>query len=117
MTPPDRAIIAVERQFRIIFDGRFFLVTTLTTAFVGVAHIHTPDFIKRLNNRQSEIVVKAVYDHQPDRGRKRAAELAGAEYVDSPEAIFGDTQIGSVVICAETSLHKDLVLAAARAGK
>ena len=44
----------------------------LTTAFLGVAHIHTPGFIRTLNKRADEIRVKAVYDAQAERGQRRA---------------------------------------------
>lgn len=92
-------------------------VSTITTAFLGVAHIHTPGFIKRLNDRQSEIRVKSVYDVDPARARKRAGEMPGAEYVSTPEAIFDDVEIDAVVICSETVQHKVLVEGAAAAGK
>jgi predicted dehydrogenase len=37
--------------------------------------------------------------------------------VDDPKAIWSDAEIKGVVICSETDRHKDLVLAAAAAGK
>jgi predicted dehydrogenase len=92
-------------------------MTQLTTAFLGVAHIHTPGFIKTLNRRADEVRVKAVYDHQPDRGERRAGELAGAAFAADPQAIFDDPEITSVIVCAETSRHLDLVTRAAQAGK
>ena len=42
--------------------------------FVGVAHIHTPGFVKRLK-RRSEINVKAVWDEKPERAEITAANL------------------------------------------
>ena len=92
-------------------------MSTLTTAFLGVAHIHTPGFIKSLNDRTADVRVKAVFDVQADRGKQRAGEMPGADFVASAEAIFADPEITSVVICSETVQHKDLVVAAAKAGK
>ncbi|MBV9852262.1 MAG: Gfo/Idh/MocA family oxidoreductase [Armatimonadetes bacterium] len=92
-------------------------MTQLTTAFLGVAHIHTPGFIGTLNKRANEIRVKAVHDHQEERGRRRAGEMPGAQFVADPQDIFDDPEITSVVICAETVRHRDLVTRAARAGK
>jgi predicted dehydrogenase len=92
-------------------------MTQLTTAFLGVAHIHTPGFIKTLNRRADEVCVKAVYDPQPERGAQRASELPGATFVADPQAIFDDPEITSVVVCAETHRHRDLVTQAAQAGK
>ena len=92
-------------------------MTPLTTAFLGVAHIHTPGFIKTLNGRTDEVRVKAVYDPQAERGQRRAGELPGASFAADPQAIFDDSEITSVVVCAETDRHLDLVTRAARAGK
>lgn len=92
-------------------------MSTITTAFLGVAHIHTPGFIKRLNERNAEIKVKSVFDIQAERGKQRAGEMPGADFVDNFDAILADPEIGSVVICAETVQHKELVVAAAKAGK
>ena len=89
----------------------------LITAFLGVAHIHTPGFIATLNKRADEVRVKAVYDAQPERGRRRAGDLVGAQFVADPQAIFDDPEITSVVVCAETNQHRDLVTRAAQAGK
>ena len=53
-------------------------------ALVGCAHIHTPGFIKRLNAR-ADHKVTAVWDHDLERAKKRAAEL-NAAVVESVEA-------------------------------
>lgn len=92
-------------------------MTQLTTAFLGVAHIHTPGFINTLNKRSDEVRVKAVYDHDAERGQRRAGELAGSQFLADPKPIFDDPEITSVVICAETNRHRELVVSAAKAGK
>ena len=86
-----------------------------TVAFVGVAHIHTPGFIKRLNDRP-DVTVKRVWDHHSERAARRAAEL-DAEVVGDLDTIWSDPAIEAVIICAETDRHEPLVLAAAAAGK
>ncbi|MFC1959531.1 Gfo/Idh/MocA family protein [Chloroflexota bacterium] len=85
------------------------------TAFIGTAHIHTPGFIKRLNDR-AEVSVKYVWDHDMDRAQKNAVEVQ-AEAVADLATIWDDPAVTSVVICAETDRHQPLVLAAAVAGK
>ena len=92
-------------------------MTQLTTAFLGVAHIHTPGFINTLKRRAEEIRVKAVTDHDAERGQRRAQELPGSVFAADPQTILDDSEITSVIICAETSRHRELVLAAAKAGK
>jgi predicted dehydrogenase len=82
---------------------------------VGVAHIHTPDFVKRLLARD-DIQVKYVWDHQSARAQQRAAELS-AQVVDATDTIWADPAVEAAIICSETNRHQDLALAAAAAGK
>ncbi len=85
-----------------------------TTAFLGVAHIHTPGFIKTINSRD-DVSCKYVYDHDAARAQKRADEL-GAQ-VASVETILADPEVTSIVVCSETNRHRELVIRAAQAGK
>ena len=87
----------------------------LDLGLIGAAHIHTPNFIKRILARD-DVRVKAVWDHDAARAERRAAEL-GAAAVATPEAIWEDAGIPAVIICSETDRHEPLVLAAAAAGK
>ena len=84
------------------------------TAFLGVAHIHTPGFIKTINARD-DVSCKYVYDHDIARAQKRAQELEAQ--VADVEAILADDEVTSVVICSETRYHTGLVERVARAGK
>lgn len=88
---------------------------TVPIAFVGVGHIHTPGFIKRLQAR-SDVKVNLVWDHDPERAEKRAVELR-ARVVPDLDAIWGDKEIRAAVICSETDRHMGLVTAGAQAGK
>jgi len=87
----------------------------LVLALVGGAHIHTPGFIELVKTRK-DVRVKSVWDHDPDRAEKRAKEL-NAEVVKDVKKIWSDPEITAVVIYSETTLHHDLVLAGAKAGK
>ncbi|HEX8833609.1 MAG TPA: Gfo/Idh/MocA family oxidoreductase [Abditibacteriaceae bacterium] len=87
----------------------------LTTAFLGVAHIHTPGFIGTLTKRDG-VQTKYVYDWDAERGQ-RAAEKLDAQFVSDIETILGDAEVTSVVICSETRHHLELVQKAAAAGK
>jgi predicted dehydrogenase len=107
----------------------------LTIALVGCAHIHTPGFVDRLNKRvdAGQLHVKYVWDPNPARAEKRAADLNSrtdsggivtdltsvprAKVVTGVGKIFADAQVQAVVICSETKLHKSLVLKAAAAKK
>lgn len=87
----------------------------LTTAFLGAAHIHTPGFVKRIKER-GDVAVKAVWDHDAERGQKTADEF-GAAFVADVDSVVNDPEITSVVICSETNRHLELVEKAAAAGK
>src|SRR5262245_9978531 len=84
-------------------------------ALVGCAHIHTPQFVQIINQRP-EFQVRAVWDPDAERAKKRADELKSTATADLA-SIWSDPQIKAVVICSETKLHEDLVLAATKAGK
>ncbi len=84
-------------------------------ALVGGAHIHTPGFIQKLTGR-TDVKVRAVWDHDGERARRRA-EALGARVVKDPAEVWGDRSITAVVICSETNRHEALVRSAAAAGK
>jgi predicted dehydrogenase len=88
---------------------------TVVLALVGGAHIHTPNYLNILKNR-NDVKVKCVWDHDAARAGRWAGEL-GCPVVADPKAIWSDAEIKGVVICSETDRHKELVLAAAAAGK
>ena len=87
----------------------------MTIAFVGVAHIHSPSYINLVKKRP-DVVVKYVWDHDAARADQRAKEV-GAQTVADAQTIWSDPEIVAVVILSETDRHRDLVLAAAKAGK
>lgn len=88
---------------------------TITVALVGGAHIHTPSYIGELKKR-ANVKVKYAWDHDAQRAARRAKDL-GCEVAADVKTIWADPQINAVVICSETNLHHDLVLAAAAARK
>jgi predicted dehydrogenase len=87
----------------------------LVFALAGAAHIHTPNYVGILKGRE-DVKVKYVWDHNPARAQAAAGALA-SQAVDDPKTIWSDPAVKAVVICSETNLHRDLVLAAAQAGK
>ena len=86
-----------------------------TLALVGGAHIHAPNFAKRMAEA-SHVTTKYVWDPSHETARARQ-EVTGGQIVDNPEVIFNDPEVDGVVICSQTKLHKDLVPPAVRAGK
>ncbi len=84
-------------------------------ALVGAAHIHTPGFAKRILARD-DVSVAYVWDHQPARAERWAAEL-GAIAVNDLSQIWDDAAAPAVIVCSETNRHRDLVLPAVAACK
>lgn len=88
----------------------------ITIAFVGCAHIHTPDFMNRMKNRK-DVKVKYCYDYNPERAKKWA-DFHGCEALsDSADKVWNDPEIKAVIITSETNRHQPLVEAAAKAKK
>ncbi len=85
-------------------------------AFLGIAHIHTPSFIKTVLERPADFAIKAVWDDQPERAAI-AAERAGCPAVADYRDILRDDAVDAVIVCSETWLHRELVEAAAAAKK
>ena len=87
----------------------------ITVALVGVAHIHTPGYVDLLKKR-ADVRIKYVWDHDATRAESRAKET-GAQAVADLKTIWADPEVSVVVILSETNRHRELVLAAAKAGK
>ncbi|MEM1060504.1 MAG: Gfo/Idh/MocA family oxidoreductase [Verrucomicrobiota bacterium] len=84
-------------------------------AFLGTVHIHTPDFVNRVNARPGSAAL-AVWDSDGDSAARRAADLR-CPVASGPEEICARPDIDAVIICSETSRHAELVAMAAAAGK
>jgi len=82
-------------------------------AMLGVAHIHTPNFVKTLAAR-TDHAVASVWDHDAA-GAARVAQMLGARAVATAEAALDG--VDAAIVCAETVRHEALVSAAAAAGK
>jgi predicted dehydrogenase len=88
---------------------------SVTMAFVGCAHIHTPSFVQLLRTRK-DVKVKSVWDHDLARAEK-CAKVLGAQVVKNPDDVWSDGEIAAVVICSETNRHPELIQGAAKARK
>ncbi len=86
-------------------------------AFAGVAHIHTPNFIKIIQQR-SDVKVKFVWDAQAERASRAAKEL-DAEFIEDFsefQTVSTKTKIDAWIITSETKLHQQIVSAAVEIG-
>jgi len=87
----------------------------IPVSLVGVAHIHTPNFVERISKR-TDFIVRSVWDPDPARAEKHARTL-GARVVATSAEASTDPEVKAVIICSETVRHEPLVVEAVGAAK
>lgn len=87
----------------------------LKIAGIGAWHTHSMDFTNRVMQHPGAEVAM-VWDQDPERGRAWA-QACGCIYQPDLEAVLSDASIDAVTITCETTLHAEMILKAARAGK
>lgn len=78
-------------------------------------HVHAPGYANELK-KSGKVNIKAVWDDDIERGSKWAAEL-GAEFEPDLAKLLARDDIEAVFNCSPTTAHKDILIAAAEAGK
>lgn len=87
----------------------------LRVAVLSFWHVHAGDY-SRSTERHPDTELVAVYDDDAERGTAGAKEF-GVDYADDLDALLARDDIDAVTITTETSRHRDVMVAAARAGK
>ena len=86
-------------------------------ALIGAWHVHTSGFLNRIHQMNpGQVEWIAVWDKDPARGKQFAGRL-GVPYEPDYQKILDNPNVEAVMIEAETNLHMDLILRAARAKK
>lgn len=89
----------------------------MNVGILGFAHVHVRAYCSRWQATPSMgIAVAAGWDHDAARAED-AGKQFGISMHGSAEALLADTSIDAVVIAAETSMHAELAVLAAEAGK
>ncbi len=84
-------------------------------ALLSFAHVHARGYADQVrDHRDCEAV--AIWDEDPERGQAEA-EARGIPFVSDLEAVLALPDVEGVVVNAPTSMHKDILVAAANAGK
>ncbi|HZR44969.1 MAG TPA: Gfo/Idh/MocA family oxidoreductase [Ktedonobacteraceae bacterium] len=87
----------------------------IRVAMISFWHVHAGGYARQaMNNPATEI--SAVWDEVPERGRAQAEHL-GARFYERLEDLLAQSDIDAVIIDAPTNLHRDVMVAAAQAGK
>lgn len=84
-------------------------------AILSFWHVHAWDYTHRaLDNPATEVV--AVWDEEAERGRIQANTL-GVPFYENLDALLAEPTIDAVIVDSPTNTHRDVMVAAARAGK
>lgn len=87
----------------------------LRVAMLSYWHVHAPDYARQLMDLDN-VKITAVWDEIPERGEKAAKEI-GAAFEADLDTLLKRDDVDGVVIDAPTNMHKEIMVAAARAGK
>jgi 1,5-anhydro-D-fructose reductase (1,5-anhydro-D-mannitol-forming) len=87
----------------------------IRVAMLSYWHVHAWDYTRQAQeNPNTEIV--AVWDELPERG-KAAAERLGVPFFESLNDVLAQKDVDAVIDDAPTNIHREVLVAAARAGK
>ena len=87
----------------------------IRVAMLSFWHVHAKDYAKQATNHPDTQIV-AVWDEIPTRGQE-AARTWGGQFFDDLEALLAQSSVDAVIVDTPTDRHRDVMVAAARAGK
>ena len=87
----------------------------IRVAMLSFWHVHAADYAKQAAEHPDTDIV-AVWDELPERGR-REAEARGVRFYDKLDELLAQPDIDAVIVDTPTNLHRDVMVAAAQAGK
>ncbi|NLO83010.1 MAG: Gfo/Idh/MocA family oxidoreductase [Clostridiales bacterium] len=87
----------------------------LRVAMLSKWHVHAEGYAKFLQGLDN-VQITAVWDEEPERGRKWAEDLK-ADFEEDLDTLLKRDDVDGVVVDAPTSMHADVMVAAANAGK
>jgi predicted dehydrogenase len=84
-------------------------------SLLSFAHVHARGYADQVRDH-ADCAIVSVWDEDPDRGAKEAERL-GVAFKGELDAVLADAAVEAVVVNAPTSMHTEVLTAAARAGK
>ena len=87
----------------------------IRVAMLSYWHVHAWEYTEYAQNHPGTTVV-AVWDEVPERGKASAAKLGVPFYEDLADLLARE-DVDAVVVDTPTNMHRDVMLAAANAGK
>jgi 1,5-anhydro-D-fructose reductase (1,5-anhydro-D-mannitol-forming) len=87
----------------------------IRAAMLSFWHVHARDYARQAGEHP-DVELVAAWDEDPERGREESARYGLAFCADLSEILARD-DIDAVIVTAPTSMHRDVLVAAAGAGK
>ncbi|NQX67428.1 Gfo/Idh/MocA family oxidoreductase [Paenibacillus alba] len=87
----------------------------IKVAMLSFWHVHAGDYAKQVTEHANTEIV-AVWDELPARGQQEA-EKRGVPFYEDLGELLANPEIDAVVIDTPTNLHREVMVAAAKAGK
>ena len=87
----------------------------MRVAMLSFWHVHARDYARQANEHPSVELV-AAWDEDAERGRAESAER-GLSFSQDLGSVLARDDIDAVIVTTPTSMHRDVLVAAARAGK
>jgi len=87
----------------------------LKVAMLSRWHVHAEGYAKEFQARP-DVKLTAVWDEEPDKG-KAFAESLGVDFEPDLDKLLARDDVDAVCINTPTSMHRDIMVAAAQAGK
>ncbi|WP_339320092.1 Gfo/Idh/MocA family oxidoreductase [Paenibacillus sp. FSL R10-2734] len=88
---------------------------TIRIGKISFWHVHAWDYTKQAQEHEDTILT-AVGDEDAERGKK-AAESLNVPFFESLDELLAQEDIDAVIVDAPTNVHRDVMVAAAQAGK
>jgi 1,5-anhydro-D-fructose reductase (1,5-anhydro-D-mannitol-forming) len=87
----------------------------INVAILSFWHVHAKDYAKQVNEHPA-LKLTAVWDEEEARGRKEADERR-LDFYASLDELLANPAIHGVIVNVPTNMHRDVMVAAAKAGK
>jgi 1,5-anhydro-D-fructose reductase (1,5-anhydro-D-mannitol-forming) len=87
----------------------------LKVAMLSFWHVHAKDYARMAKQHPNTEIV-AIWDEDAERGRSKAEEY-GVRFYDNRQELLDNAEIDAVIVVTPTTMHRDVIIAAASAGK
>lgn len=84
-------------------------------ALLSFAHVHARSYADQVRDHPDCVTV-GIWDEDPQRGREEA-EKRGVAFYEDLDTILALPDVDGVVVDAPTSMHRDILISSAQAGK